>query len=136
MLGNPKVQHYRQVRVAWKLLGYGSVPEQDPPLPWRQTCLHQEESPSEAGTHNDKTFNRDRRDRNHMNYRSASHKSHRVCLGTNLINQLRSLFDPSPLIIVQNRAGAAGQTHLTLNLFQSSGGKNYRGQTIHLLNLT
>lgn len=51
-----QVQHYRQVWVAWKLLGYGSAPEQDPPQPWRQTYLHQEESPSEAGTHNDKTF--------------------------------------------------------------------------------
>lgn len=71
-----------------------------------------------------------------MNYSSACHKSHPVCLGMHLINQLRSLFDPSPLIIVQYRAGAAGQTHLTFNLIQSSGWKHYSGQTIYLLNLT
>lgn len=71
-----------------------------------------------------------------MNYTSVFHESHAVCLGTDLINQLRSLFDPSPLIIIQNRAGAAAQTHLTFSLVQSSGGKHYRGQTGHLLNLT
>lgn len=34
--------------------------------------------------------------------------------GTDLISQFRSLFNPSSLIVIQNRAGAAGQEPLVL----------------------
>lgn len=61
-----------------------------------------------------------------MNYSSICHESRPVCLGTDLINQLRGLFDPGALIVIQNRAGAAGQTQLTFSLIQSSGGEHQR----------